>query len=441
VTPRLIAFHLTQFHPTPENDEWWGKGFTEWTNTTKAYPLYAGHYQPHLPTDLGFYDLRLRQSRRDQIAMARQHGIDGFCYYYYWFSGTRLLHEPLDDMLADPDSDMPFCLCWANENWTRRWDAGEDHILIEQKYRPEDALGFIKSVEPFLKDKRYIHVDGAPVLLVYRPQHIPDAKGTLKVWRDYCASIGIPKLHLVCALTRGNFDYEQYGFDAGVEFPPHHPTVPRQESHIQFYSPFEGIVLDYADVANLYLDRTYPGDNVYRGVFPSWDNTARVGSRALIVLNGTPENYEHWLGEAVRRTKADHPGRDRLVFINAWNEWAEGCHLEPDRKYGRAFLDATLRVKQGTSVRTSFAHIGPPPRKLNYLPPPDRTPQAAAPQADAIQPVAAAAPHPAQAPPNGLAALKANALRTRKLMGRALNRYPKVRQKAVAAYMRIFERR
>lgn len=434
---RTVAFFLTQFHPTPENDEWWGKGFTEWTNSTKAHPLFPGHYQPHLPTDLGFYDLRLRESRRDQISMAKQHGIDAFCYHYYWFSGTRLLHAPLDDMLADKDSDMPFCLCWANENWTRRWDAGEHHVLIEQKYRPEDDLGFIKSVIPFFQDERYVRVDGAPVLVVYRPQHIPDAKKTLKVWRDYCASIGIPKLHLVCALTHGNLDYEQFGFDAGVEFPPHHPTVPQHGHAIDFYSDFHGIVMDFADVANLYLDRTYPAPNVYRSVFPSWDNTARRNALALIILNGTPENYEYWLSEAMARTRADFPDRERLVFINAWNEWAEGCHLEPDRKYGRQFLEATLRVKQGASHKTGFTHIGPPRRKSHYV-----APVQAQAQTTVVEAVTGQSDHiparPADVPPRTLT--NRVLMRSRRSIGALLRPFPGVRRRAVNVYLRLFER-
>ncbi len=357
---RLIAFYLTQFHPIPENDLWWGKGFTEWTNVTKSAPLFPGHYQPHLPSDFGFYDLRVRETRHDQIALAKASGIHGFCYYYYWFSGHRLLERPLDDMLADPDSDMPFCLCWANENWTRRWDAAEHEILIAQHYRPEDDLEFIKSLEPFLRDPRYIRVDGAPLVIVYRPQHLPDAAKSLQVWRDYCARVGIGPLHLACALTHGNWDHAQFGFDSGVEFPPHNMRGANHAPEIDFQSIFKGYCPDYCDIAEMYLANNYgPERSVFRGVFPSWDNAARRGSIGTIILNGTPENYEYWLSEAVRRTREEFPGQDRPLFINAWNEWAEGCHLEPDRKYGHRFLEATTRALGGSAL-SGWTHVGVP---------------------------------------------------------------------------------
>lgn len=356
-SPQLIAFYLPQFHPVPHNDSWWGKGFTEWTNVTKAEPLFEGHYQPHLPTDFGFYDLRMRETRHDQIRTAKEYGIDGFCYHYYWFSGERILARPLDDMLADPDSDMPFCLCWANENWTRRWDAAEHEVLMAQKYLPEDDLNFIKSLIPFFNDPRYIRLDGAPLLVVYRPQHLPDAKKSAAIWREYCKSVGIGNIHLCAALTHGNHDYVQFDFDSGVEFPPHNLQTNPINQQIHFHEPFRGSVVAYHEVAQTYLDRRYTHNNIFRTVFPSWDNTARTHLRALIVLNGTPENYEYWLAESVRRTQQDFPGKQRFVFINAWNEWAEGCHLEPDRKYQRGFLEATLRGKLATSAHHEFQDV------------------------------------------------------------------------------------
>jgi 2-polyprenyl-3-methyl-5-hydroxy-6-metoxy-1,4-benzoquinol methylase/uncharacterized coiled-coil protein SlyX len=357
---RLLAFFLPQFHPTPENDLWWGKGFTEWTNVTKAGPLFQGHYQPHLPADLGFYDLRVRETRLEQIALAKQYGIDGFCYYYYWFSGTRILNRPLDDMLADPESDMPFCLCWANENWTRRWDGADHEILIAQKYLPTDDMEFIKSLIPFFEDPRYIRLNGAPFLIVYQPQHLPDPRKTLDTWRDYCAQNGIGQIHICAALTNDNQNYIKLGFDSGLLFPPHNRKCGSVNNEVDFYTPFHGCVVEYADLAQSYLDEVYPHPNVFRTVCPSWDQTARVGSRAFIVLNGTPSNYEYWLKESMRRTAEDAPGQQRFVFINAWNEWAEGCHLEPDRRYQRQFLEATLRVKTNQSEKTAFEDKGVP---------------------------------------------------------------------------------
>jgi lipopolysaccharide biosynthesis protein len=358
---KLIAFFLPQFHPIPENDQWWGKGFTEWTNVTKAQPLFQGHYQPQLPSDLGFYDLRLREVRHEQIAMAKEYGIDGFCYHYYWFSGKRLLYRPLEDMLGDRQSDMPFCLCWANENWTRRWDAAEHEILMAQKYLPDDDINFIKSLEPYFSDQRYIRVNGAPLLIVYRPQKLPDPRKTVNTWREYCARAGIGNIHLCAALTHGNMDYGQFDFDSGVEFPPHNLNgVELVNSEIDFYQMFRGIIVKQDAVARSYLDRRYEHGNVFRTVFPGWDNTPRVGSRSLVILNGTPTNYQYWLSESIRMTTEEFPEEERFVFINAWNEWAEGCHLEPDQRYGKRFLEATLRAKTGGSEHGGFvdtAHL------------------------------------------------------------------------------------
>lgn len=356
--PKLIAFYLTQFHPIPENDEWWGKGFTEWTNVTKAQPLYDGHYQPHLPTDFGFYDLRVRETRHEQIKLAKQFGIDGFCYHYYWFSGKRLLEQPLNDMLADPKSDMPFCICWANENWTRRWDAAEHQILIAQNYTDEDDLNFIKDLIPLITDARYIKIDGAPFIIVYRPQQLPNSNKTLDVWREYARSVGIEKLHLCAALTHGNNDYSQFGFDSGVEFPPHNlEGVVPQNSNINFKSNFVGYVVPYEAIARSYLNRKPEGQRIFKTVFPSWDNTARRGDRSFIVYNSSPANYEYWLSQTINLTRDVNEDRESFVFINAWNEWAEGCHLEPDRKYGHQFLEATACAASGLSTLTDFPDL------------------------------------------------------------------------------------
>jgi lipopolysaccharide biosynthesis protein len=300
----------------------------------------------------------VRETRHDQINLAKQYGIDGFCYHYYWFSGTRILNRPLDDMLVDPESDMPFCLCWANESWTRRWDAADHEVLIEQKYLPDDDINFIKSVVPFFEDGRYIRIDGKPLLIVYRPQHIPDVRGAVTRWREYCRSIGLGEIHLCAALTHGNVDYTKFGFDSGVEFPPHNLNTSNINSQIRFYDVFRGNVMQYAAVARSYLDRTYSG-RVFKAIFPSWDNTARTQDRALVVLNGVPDNYEYWLASTIDSLNEMREG-DEVVFINAWNEWAEGCHLEPDRWFGRGFLQATLNAKMGLRRFAAFSETGLP---------------------------------------------------------------------------------
>jgi lipopolysaccharide biosynthesis protein len=351
---RFIAFYLPQFHPIPENDAWWGKGFTEWTTTVRARPLYEGHYQPHLPADLGFYDLRVAQTRHQQIELARSYGIDGFCYHYYWFSGRRLLERPLEDMLADPSSDMPFCLNWANENWSRRWNAAEHEVLLAQEYRPGDDLRFIEDAERFLRDPRYIRINGAPLLLVYRPQQIPECARWLQTWREYCRVKGIGELHLVAALTHGNQDFVDMGFDSAAEFPPHNLRIASASGSVPFFAPFTGNVFHFGDVARQYLERDYATQRVFRTVIPSWDNAARTGPRCTALLDGIPANYESWLRAAVSATLRERKPSEQIVFINAWNEWAEGCHLEPDQRFGREFLDATRRVKQGLSEATGF---------------------------------------------------------------------------------------
>jgi hypothetical protein len=371
---KVIAFYLPQFHPIPENDLWWGKGFTEWTNVAKAQPLFDGHYQPHLPADLGFYDLRVPEVRWQQVGLAREYGIHGFCYYYYWFSGRRILERPLNYFAADTALDFPFCVCWANENWTRRWDGAGHEILLEQKYSEADDVAIIRDLIPLFKDPRYIRVGGAPLLLVYRVDELPDARRTAQTWRREAARRGLPALHLCAVESRPIGHPADHGCDSVVEFPPHGVDTENHASAVQQQCPnFTGVVRDYRDVAQRSIRRPDPPYRLFRGVCPSWDNTPRTGRRATIFTHSSPREYELWLHAAAEYTCQHQPPGERLLFVNAWNEWAEGAHLEPDQRHGRQFLAATRRVVEGqchwrSLLSTLKAAEGlPPPRASELL--------------------------------------------------------------------------
>ena len=343
---KIIAFYLPQYHPIPENNEWWGKGFTDWTNVSKAVPQFVGHYQPHLPDELGFYDLRLIEIQKRQIELAKQYGIFGFCFHYYWFNGKRLLEKPLNQFLNNPELNFPFCICWANENWTRRWDGMENEILISQTHSPENDIAFIEGLIPFFNDPRYIKIDNRPVLIVYRAPLLPDAKATTDQWRAYCRKKGISDPYLIMAQTFGFKEPRAFGFDAAVEFPPHTmPGCPQINRKINVINPkFKGDIWDYDRFvkSKQYLKKV--PYKLFKAVMPGWDNTARMPNKASIFHGSNPVNYREWLWNVAEWTAEVHQPQERIVFINAMNEWAEGAHLEPDRKYGYGYLQATLEV-------------------------------------------------------------------------------------------------
>jgi GT2 family glycosyltransferase/glycosyltransferase involved in cell wall biosynthesis len=346
---RALAFVLPQFHPIPENDLWWGKGFTEWTNVAKAKPNFTGHDQPHEPADLGYYDLRVPETKEQQAELAARYGIHGFCYYYYWFAGKRLLYRPLQQILESGKPDFPFCMCWANENWSRAWDGRTGEVLIEQQHSEEDHRAFIHSLFPFFRDKRYITVNGRPLLLIYRIGIIPDVKRAVEIWRHECVQAGIADPYLVAVQSFGLGDPTPYDFDAAVEFPPHgfdfHAWNCNEQYKDKMLNPaFTGHIADMQKVVEAANARAVPDYPLFRGVMPRWDNTARRQNSGLTFVNSTPELYAQWLAQAVRHTCEHQRGDERLLFINAWNEWAEGAHLEPDRRYGHAYLEATRRA-------------------------------------------------------------------------------------------------
>lgn len=348
---RPIAIHLPQFHPIPENDLWWGKGFTEWTNVVKAKPLFKGHYQPHVPGALGYYDLREEQARIMQAELAKQYGIYGFCYYHYWFNGKRLLNKPLDDMLSTQTPDFPFMLCWANENWTRRWD-GEDHeVLIKQEYSEEDHYAHAHFIcNYFFRDKRYITIDGKPVYIFYKPSLVPYLKKAVEIWRAVALQEGLPGIFLLCMDNFIDRPAETYGFDGAVHFHPDYRYF--QSAKLSLANKLLYRLIGKKNIHEVHHVEEYKSYNenvlsknllksklVFPGIMPSWDNTPRKQRNGIIFKKSTPALYGRFLQEQLKRFKPK--GEKNLFFINAWNEWAEGNHLEPCQKWGLAYLQQT----------------------------------------------------------------------------------------------------
>ncbi|MBN2425599.1 MAG: glycoside hydrolase family 99-like domain-containing protein [Calditrichaceae bacterium] len=344
---KAIAFYLPQFHPIAENDVWWGKGFTEWANVTRAVPQFPGHYQPHLPGELGFYDLRLKEVQYRQIELAKQYGLKGFAFYYYWFGGKRLLEYPIEQFFKDKDKDFSFCLCWANENWTRRWDGMENDILMQQVHNPETDIKFIKDLEPYLRDDRYIRIKDRPIIIVYRASLLPEPENTVNRWREYCSKHKLGNPYLIAAQTFSFEDPRMVNFDAAIEFPPHNQVFNTRfqiNPLVGVSNPkYDSYIFSYPDVVKYKVfEEADPPYNLFKTVFPAWDNEPRKPSRGTVFANSSPEFYKQWLQGSCRWTLKNKPPEERLVFINAWNEWAEGAHLEPDRKYGYAYLQATM---------------------------------------------------------------------------------------------------
>lgn len=359
---RCVAFHLPQFHPIPENDAWWGKGFTEWTNVASARPVVPGHHQPHLPADLGFYDLRLPETRAAQAELARQHGVDAFCYYHYWFNGRRLLQRPVDEIVASGEPDFPFCLCWANENWTRAWDGRSGQTLLEQHYSDADDMAHIRHLLPILADRRYLRVGGRPALLVYRTELMPDPRRTADLWRGEAARAGIGDLYLVRVESfLPDVDPGSMGFDAALEFAPDWRRVRASYlSRMRGMAAYLGLqargyrehrFTEYGDLVDGMLAKAEPSYRRIRCVTPGFDNSPRRRKDALIIGNSTPAAYGQWLKRVVEEEVARPLAEDeKLVFVNAWNEWAEGNHLEPCQRWGRAYLEAHAEARRCTCV-------------------------------------------------------------------------------------------
>lgn len=389
---RLIAYYLPQYHPIPENDRWWGKGFTEWNNVRAAKPLFPGHYQPHIPAELGYYDLRNSDIRAAQAEMARAAGIEGFCYWHYWFgNGRRLLEKPVEAILASGQPDYPFCLGWANHSWTRKtWSVkglSDTSMLMEQLYPgKEDHIRHFHTLLPAFEDKRYICVDGKPVMSVFEPFAIPEVERFLALWRKLASDNGLPGIHFVgCARSmstglsslsvrrpvqalsvllgnssRSSAPYYQSVLDLGFDA-VNSRGMTRAELKVNGVAKkgllrllnerFSGVVVDtyeYAEIIKHLFSDEDVWETVYPTLIPNWDRSPRSGKKALVWHNSTPELFGESVDEALELVSAKRDSR-KLIFIRSWNEWGEGNHLEPDVEHGMGYLNV-LRAKVYSTV-------------------------------------------------------------------------------------------
>lgn len=351
--PKVLAYYLPQFHPIPENDQWWGKGFTEWTNVGKAKPLFEGHYQPHVPADLGYYDLRVPETRIEQAQLAAQYGISGFCYWHYWFNGKQLLERPFNEVLATGKPDFPFCLAWANESW-KGFDHGLKNrkILIEQTYAGEnDHIAHFYSLLPAFLDHRYIKHEGCPIFVIYFPDRIPDTKKYVDLWQNLAKKNGLPGIFFIGLSLRTNDQtlpsMQQLGMDA--------ISTIRLEDFYQYYHPHRSVckriihrlnkkrlpgkLVDYRDAANYFFNSLDSNTKIYPTIISGWDHSPRTGRDGLILNDYTPEAFGEHATQILSLVK-NKTSEDSIVFLKSWNEWAEGNYMEPDLKYGHGFLKA-----------------------------------------------------------------------------------------------------
>lgn len=374
---RIIAIYLPQFHPIPENDAWWGKGFTEWTNVGSAQPLFRGHYQPRVPADLGYYDLRLPEVREAQAELAREAGIEGFCYYHYWFgNGRQLLERPFNEVVSSGKPDFPFCLCWANHSWTSRtWEKSKSHakndMLLEQKYLgKEDHILHFNTLLNAFKDKRYIKIDGKPLFVIYHPFDFRGVTEFMETWRMLAKENGLEGMYFAAitpSTTSHSVDAEgkvklvlpnlessaeqfnkvlNLGFDAVNSFGKRRgELLALGKWNAYFQNALTKLKLrhvlkyDYAKTVKGYFAPEDKWENVFPTILPQYDRTARNGRNEGIYVNSTPEKFKKHVLDALQIIKDKKP-EHKVIMLDAWNEWAEGCYVEPDKKFGHGYLDA-----------------------------------------------------------------------------------------------------
>ncbi len=353
--PRVLAFYLPQYHPIPENDQWWGTGFTEWTNVGKAKPLFKGHYQPKVPADLGYYDLRLPESRQAQADMAREYGVEGFCYWHYWFGNGRvLLEKPFTAVLSSGKPDFPFCLAWANHSWEDKLfnKDGSKKLLIEQLYPgADDILNHFNYVLPAFKDKRYICVDNKPLFMVYSPYELPDATGFIEKWSELARHEGLEGIHFV-AHTYNENDIDKFlqmGFNAVNVvrlfhfFKKDFSFLEKAYMKVMKYVFGRGRVVSYERASKYFIGDEEESDSCYPTLIPNWDHSPRSGSSGHILTDATPDLFYKHVRDTIKKVK-DKENQHTIIFLKSWNEWAEGNYMEPDLKYRRGYLEALKKA-------------------------------------------------------------------------------------------------
>jgi hypothetical protein len=391
VQARMIAFYLPQFHPIPENDAFWGKGFTEWANVARARPLFRGHYQPHLPVDLGYYDLRVPEVREAQAELARNAGIEAFCYYHYWFAGKRLLERPFNEVVLSGRPDFPFCLCWANQSWSGAWHGMHDRVTVEQTYpgHADNRSHFLALVTAFL-DERYVRIDTRPIFVIFRPLELPNVTSFIEEWQEMAVQNGLPGIHFVAHLLphESGWDFRSRGFESctvvgslkgfswGFRDVLANKCAPFVgNSALGTGDAFSGVLRHwlwrrqrrlFGQFANVSLYRhalpyllagcTEELD-VHPAVTPNWDNTPRSQARGFVLHESTPELFRRHLRDALSLIKP-HPIERRLIFLKSWNEWAEGNYVEPDQRFGHDYLKV-IREEVAAPRDRAIAGDGP----------------------------------------------------------------------------------